>query len=239
MGKQTRTYRFDFRGYHNIAATASNVGGPWCKADTSSAGTPTMIGLNGGGLQLSFDNTSEIQNLCLYMGDKLPFDIDEIIRAWFIVKAHQTLDSATSFAWGLTGARNDDIDTIAQAALFRCIANNTVVVETDDGTNDNDDKATGLTLSSTAWGRYEIDFAARNTTVEPPSASTGRPSNIEFYGPNSQGSSRRVASGTRFDMSNYTSGLQFFFQIQKTADTNTDKFSILECGIEMNLPDYA
>lgn len=239
MSVQTRTYRYDFRGYNAIPLTASNVGGPWCKVDTSSAGTPTLLGLASGGLRMLFDNTSEIQNLCLYFGDILSFDIDEIIRAWFIVKTGVTLDSATQFAWGLAGARNDAIDSIAQAALFRCIANNTIVVETDDGTNDNDDVATGLTLSSSNWGRYEINFAERITTVEPPSVSTGRPSNLGFYGANANGSLRRVASGTRFDMSNYTGGLQPFFQIQKTADTNVDYLDILECGVEVNLPNHA
>lgn len=239
MGRQTRIDRWTFKGYNAIPLTASNVGGPWCKADTSSAGSPTMLGINQGGLRLQMTTTNEIQNLCLYFGDVLAYDIDELIRATFIVRAGQTFNAASMVAFGMCSARNDAIDNLTAHASFRCIANNTVVVETDDGTNDNDDKATGLTLSSTNYGRYSIDFATGVYTKEPPSVSDGRPSDVQFFGPNSLGSHRRVASGTRFDMSNYTAGLQPYVQLQKTADANADDFEVLEVEIEYNLPNYS
>lgn len=235
MKRSTREYRYDFRGHLAFPATASGAGTPFTIADTSSSGTPVFGGLAGGGYGMAFSSTSEIQNLCTYMGDVLPFDIDDIIRAWFIVKATATLDSATSLAFGLASARNDAIDSLAAHASFRCIGSNDVVVETDDGTTDIDDVATGLTLGAN-WKRFEISFAERNTTIEPPSLSKGRKSNIGFYGSNDLASLRRVASGTRFDMSAYSSGLQLYAQIQKTADTNTDQLAILEMGVEVNLP---
>jgi hypothetical protein len=194
-----------------------------------------MGGLAGGGYRMAFSATNEVQNLCLYFGDVLSFDIDDLIRYWAIVKTVATLDSATQLAFGLASARNDAIDTIGEAALFRAIANNSLVVETDDGTNNNDDVATGLTLGA-AWKRFEINFAERVSTMEPPSLSLGRPSNVGFYGANDNGSLRRVASGTRFDMSNYSSGLQPFFQLQKSAATNTDNLDVLQVGVEFNLP---
>lgn len=235
MGRQTREWVHQFRGHQLIAATGSGLGTPFVKADTSSAGSPTLVGLNGGGIRMLLDNTNEVQNLCLYFGDVLSFDIDDIVRAWFVVAGAAAYNAAESIAFGLASARNDAIDSIAAAAIFRCIGSQAVLVESDDGTNDNDDIATGLTLG-TAWKKFEIDFAARNTTIEPPSVSKGRKSNIEFYGANSLGSKRRVASGTRFDMSNYTAGLQPFFQIQKTAATSTGNLDILEVGVEYNLP---
>lgn len=234
MARSTRCYRYDFRGEVAIAAAGSGAGGPFVKADTSVAGSPTVGGLAGGGVRLAFDSQAEAQNLCLYMGDVLPFDIDDIIRMSVIAKTVAALDSATSLAFGLASARNDAIDSIAEAALFRCIGDNNVVVETDDGTNNNDDVATGLTLGA-AWKRFSIDFASRNTTIEPPSVSSGRKSNVEFYGSNDNGSARRVASGTRFDMSNYSGGLQLFAQLQKTSDANTDYLDILEFEIEVNV----
>lgn len=238
MSRQTRKYKYNFRGEHALAAAGSGAGGPFVKADTSSSGAPTIGGLNGGGLRMLLASTNEVENLCVYMGDILPFDIDEIIAVEFVVKTIASLDSATSLAFGLCSARNDAIDSLAAHASFRCIGDNSIVVETDDGTNDNDDVATGLTLGAT-WKRFRIDFASRITTLEPPSVSKGRKSNIEFYGANDNGSLRRVASGTRFDMSNYSSGLQLYWQLQKTADTNTDNFDILEAMVEVNLPAYA
>lgn len=237
MSQQTRQYRYDFRGYNLIPVAADNAGGPFVKADTSSAGSPTVQGIAGGGVRLLLDDTSEVQNLCLYMNDILAFDIDEIIRMWAIVKTVASLDSASQLAFGLASERNDAIDSIAEAALFRCIGNNNVVVESDDGMNNNDDVSTGLTLGTT-WKRFEINFKERTKTVSPP-ATPNKKSDISFYGANDYGSLRRVASGTNFDMSNYSGGLQLFAQLQKTADTNTDNLDILEMGVEVQLPDYA
>lgn len=233
MALQTRKIHYDFRGEVALAAAGSGAGGPFVKADTSASGSPTVGGLTGGGIRLALAATNEVENLCVYMGDVLPFDIDDIISVEIIAKTVATLDSTTSIAFGLCSARNDAIDSLAAHASFRCIGDNSVVVETDDGTNDNDDVATGLTLGA-AWKRFAINFAERNTAMEPPSVSLGRKSNIGFYGANDNGSLRRVASGTRFDMSNYTSGLQLYAQIQKTADTNTDSLDILEMCVEVN-----
>jgi len=238
MARQTRKYCYDFRGESTVAAAASGAGHPFVKADTSASGAPTVTGLLGGGVRLLLASTPEVENLCLYMGDVLPFDIDEIISMSVIAKTVATLDSATSIAFGLCSARNDAIDSLTAHASFRCIGDNNVVVETDDGTTDKDDIATGLTLGST-WKRFSIEFASRNTTVEPPSVSLGRKSNIEFYGSNNNGSKRRVASGTRFDMTAYTGGLQLYAQIQKTSDSNVDNLDILEFEVEVNLPNFS
>lgn len=238
MSRQSRIYRYDFRGEQALAAAGSGAGGPFVKADTSAAGSPTVGGLLGGGLRMALAATNEVENLCVYMGDVLPFDIDEIVSVEIIAKTVASLSSATQLAFGLASARNDAIDSIAAHASFRCIGSNAVFVETDDGTNDNDDVATGLTLGAT-WKRFRMDFASRNTTIEAPSVSKGRKSNIEFYGANDNGSLRRVASGTRFDMSNYSGGLQLYAQLQKTADTNVNSLDILEMSIEVSLPAYA
>ena len=59
---------------------------------------------------------------------------------------------------------------------------------------------------------------------------------MEFYVGNARGQLRRVSSGTRFDMSAYTAGLQPYFQIQKTSDSNVDALTILQVSIEYRLP---
>lgn len=235
MSKQTREIRYDFRGELALAAAGAGAGGPFVKADTSSAGAPTVAGLTGGGIRLLLASDAEAENLCVYQGDILPFDIDDIISFEVIARTSAALDAATSIAFGLCSARNDAIDSLAEHASFRCIGSNAVVVETDDGTNDKDDVATGLTLGA-AWKRFRIDFATGVSAMEAPSLSLGRKSNLQFYGGNDHGSSRRVASGTRFDMSNYAGGLQFYAQIQKTSDANVDSLDILEVCIEVNSP---
>lgn len=218
-----------------MALAAGATGTPFVKTDTSSGGSPTVSGLSGGGIRLALDSTSEVQNLCLSFGDVLAFYLGDLIRLSVVAKTVASLDSATSLAFGVASDRDDAIDSITEAALFRCIGSNDVIVETDDGTINNDDVASGLTLG-TSWKRFDINFAERNSTMEPPSVSLGRGSNIGFYGSNDHGSARRVASGTRFDMSNYTGGLQPFVQLQKTSDSNTDSLDILEIEVEVNVP---
>lgn len=197
----------DFVGPQTLTASPTN-GDLWDIADTSSAGTPTYtVGGINGEATLAFDSQSEVQNVCLFQSDVLNWDIDLLQRIEMRVKTTATLDSATSLAFGLASARNDAIDSITAHASFRIIGNNTLVVETDDGTTDKDDIATGTTLSST-YKKFVIDF-------------TGGKSNVKFYV-----DGVRVAASTTFDMSAYSAGLQPYVQIQKTADTNTDSVTI-------------
>lgn len=200
----------EFHGDRAYSTTkASNAGHAYTIADTSAAGTPTYADVDGseaGEIAVTFDNTNEVQNVCLYQGDQLQFDIDNIVEFYARVKMNAaTLDTTTSFAIGLTGDRNDAIDSIAQAAIFRIIGDNNIVVETDDGTVNNDDVATGKTLSN-SYVDLLISFAAGK-------------SDVRFFV-----NGQPVATTTTFDMSNYSGALQLFAQIQKTADTNTDGF---------------
>ena len=187
----------------------------WTIKDTSVAGTPTYLCVSGGGLALAFTALEEAQNVCAYTNDVLPFDIDELQHVEMDVKL-SGMASATSLAFGIAGARNDALDSVAQHAWFRMeggTSTTLVVVETDDGTNDNDDKATTKTLSSTAK-RFRIDF-------------TNGTSDVRFYIDDD-----RVAATTTFDMSNYTGNLQPFIQLQKTASTNAGTLTILRYRVQ-------
>lgn len=207
----------DFFGGNTF--TTAGQGDPWVITDTSTSGTPTYAVVDGaasGAIAIDMASTSEIENVCLSFGDKLCWDIDLLKAFECRLKMNQAAMDATSMlAFGLTGDRNDAIDSIAQAILFRVVgadSTTAVVVESDDGTNDNNDKATGQTLIN-AYKRFKIDFS--NGT-----------SDVRFFMDDANGALVRVASGTTFDLSNYTGSLQPFFQIQKTADTNTDGFTV-------------
>ena len=220
-------YCDDFIGAATFGTSAS-AGDDWVVADTSAAGTPTYTRMDhgettgafaSGVAQLAFDAQNEVQNVCLSFGDTLAFDIDHVtaFECRLRLAPGGTLkDAATTLAWGLSGDRNDAIDSIANAALFRLAsgsADNAVIVETDDGTNNNDDVATGISLADDTWHRFKIDF------------SNGK-SDVRFFMTDSNDNMSRVAASTTFDMSNYAAGLQPIFQIQKTADTNTDAVQI-------------
>jgi len=198
----------DFMGGATIAA---NVGeGMWKITDTSSAGTPTYTkdaAAHGGAVTLAFDSQSEVQNVCLDFGDKLQLDIDQLVDVEFRIKTVAALDTATTLVFGLQTGRNDNTDSTTNNAQFKLVGSNAVVVETDDGTTDNDDKATGKTLVD-SYKRFVISFAAGK-------------SDVRFFIDGD-----RVASATTLDMSAATGQLQPFVQIQKTADTNTDSVTI-------------
>jgi len=227
-----------FYGKHSVPAVASADGGVWCTKTTAAAGSPTLAPLTGGGFALAMDNTSEVQNLCLYLGDVLPFDIDDLIRVACFAKIPAALTAAVKAHWGVAAARNDDPDAIAAAALFGINGasggSGAVHVETDDGTNDTT-VATGIDLS-TSWRKFEIDFKTGIQTIGPPGASVGGKANVLFNQEDSNGAAKRVARNTLFDMSNYTSGLQLFAQIQKTSGTEVGTLHILGFEVEVRVP---
>ena len=142
----------------------------------------------------------------MYQSDVLNYDIDSLIHAEFRVKTVAALDSTSSLAFGLATARNDAIDSLASHASFRLIGSNAVVVETDDSVNDNDDVATGTTLVAT-YKKFVIDFQNK--------------ADVKFYI-----DGVRVAASTTFDMTNFSTGLQPYVQLQKTSDTNTDSVTV-------------
>lgn len=197
------TYTEDWLGPQTLLA--SPVGSDqWDVADTSASGTPTYtVGGINGELTVAFDSANEVQNVCIFKSDVLNFDIDLIQKVRYRVKVGGSLNAASSLAFGLCSARNDTIDSLAAHASFRLIGSNAILCESDDGVIDRDDVATGLSLSTT-YRTFEIDF-------------TGGKQDVKFYC-----DGQRLASGTVFDMSNYSSGLQPYIQLQKTASTNTD-----------------
>lgn len=234
---RTAVDRFRFRGAHAVPATASMDGSPWTKAITGAA-PPTVGAASGGAMELALTDDTQIQNACLYMGDVLPYDIDDLIRVSFIAKVSQTLDAATQLAFGLAGARNDAIDSIAQAILFRAIANNTIVLETDDGTTDTDDASSDGSTITTSYKEFVIDLSSGVKTQSPPSWSQGGKSDIRFLISNANGHLRQVGRGTAFSMNAYSGNLQLFAQIQKTSADDEGTLSILQIEVEYKVPPY-
>lgn len=200
----------DFIGADTFSTAGQ--GSPWAIADTSSSGTPTYATVSPsatGEVALTLAATNEVENVCLSFGDKLCFDIDNLQRFEARVKV-SGCTSGTTIAFGLQSARNDDTDSTANNAQFKMVgatSTTAVVVETDDGTTDLDDKATGATLATT-YKKFVIDF-------------TGGKSDVKFYI-----DGVRVAASTTFTMAAATSSLQPFVQIQKTATTNADAVTI-------------
>jgi hypothetical protein len=219
--RKITTWRDNFVGHRIYSATAgSNVGHNGKITDTSAAGTPTYAppsGSNGRGLKIDFDATNESQIVTWSWADLLQLDIDDIVEARIRVIMNQAaLTSPTMLAFGLASAQNNTIDSITAAALFRVVgadSTTNVVVESDDGTTDKDDIATGKTLINVAKD-FRISFARGKSDVR------------FFIG------GEPVALGTTFDMSQYASGLQPFLQHQKASGTQLDGVTLLDFAVD-------
>ncbi|MFO8015254.1 MAG: hypothetical protein R6X20_18385 [Phycisphaerae bacterium] len=214
MGTHVLDKEFIFIGDENPPGVGSADGSLW-RSKITGSGPPTVLTDNGF-MTLNLQGDLEDQVAVLYLGDELSFDIDLIQQVDFYLKlSTATLHAAISAAWGLCSAHNNDPDLMTALAAFRLYGCNNVVVETDDGVNNNDDVATGQVLS-TSVKRFTIDFASGIKTVVPP-PSVGGKANVLFSVDDARGNLQAVARTTRFDMSNYSSGLQLFAQIQKGA----------------------
>lgn len=232
MSRDTLVLDFPFYGKKVPAATASVVDGPWALTDTSSAGAP-VAAVVGNELSLLLANTDEAENLCVSWGDILSLDIDDLLMAEFWWRL--TGMTATNIAYvGLGSARADDTDALAAMAGFKVVGTGNIVVESDDGTTDLDDKATGIAAASTlaTSKRCVIDFGVGNYSASPPASSAGGKADVRFFVEDAQGLLQPVATSTRFDMSAYTGGLQPIFQIDKTGagtDSSVPNLFIKRC----------
>jgi len=185
----------------------------WTIKDNSSSGAPTYLGIteDGGGAKLTMAATSEEEVLTLYQNDVLPMDLAKLQYVEAVVKV-AGIDAVTDVVVGVGSAQNDTEDSVAVNAWLKIdgsVSTSALVAETDDGTTDNDDVATGATLGST-YKRLTIDFTAGLTDVR-------------FFV-----DGERVAAGTTFDMSAISSGqnVQPFIQIHKASGTGVGSITI-------------
>jgi hypothetical protein len=84
-----------------------------------------------------------------------------------------------------------------------------------DGTNNNDDVASGVTLTDNTYAVFRIDATDS--------------SDVGFYINGTQ-----VATGTTFDMSNYSGNVQPYFYLYKASGAAVDSMDIDYVYIEAN-----
>jgi len=211
VGKTTFVDLFD---RPQALTTTPGVNG-WTVKDTSSAGTPTYLcGGSGNGMQLTCDNTSEAQNVCMYFNDVLPYNILKIDQVWFDI-AVAGIDAVSTVLFGVGSARNDAGDSVTTSAWFRMegsASTSNLLWETDDNTTNDDDNATGTTLAATVK-HCVIDF------------SQGM-SNIRFLVDGAL-----VSSGAAMAAITSATYVQPIIQVQKASGTGVPAVNLREFGI--------
>lgn len=221
MSRKAFTDIYHFNGAAAVPAVASRDGGKWTKAITGAA-PPTVVEA-GGYMALSLTNANQVQIACLYQADILSYDIDDLISARFWARVTTALTGTADLAFGLASARNDTHDSIAQMAVFRCVqGSSTVLVETDDGTTDNDDKSTGGQTLGSTLKLFEINFEKGT-------------SDVRFLMGDANGNLRRVAKDTTFSMAAYTGGLQPIATIQKGSGTDVGVLELKRIEIDYRI----
>jgi len=218
MPKKTGYIGWDFalEGPQVVAAYNSPGESAWVKRITGAA----TIAKTTGGIAVAMDATLEVQNAAFYHTDILNFDIDDLLGIRVRASASVAIGAASRWFIGMGSAYNAAPDSLAAMVGFIADASSAVKVESDDGTNDKDDIATGETLTTTVKEFY-IDFCNGQGTHNPPSRGVGGKGNVLFSMSKGRDLALSpVARGTKFDMSNYSSGLQPYVQLLKASGTN-------------------
>lgn len=210
---QIITYFDPFAGGRSFTTSADANG--WVTHDDSASGSPTVACVDGGGVGFTLTNTNEVQRVSLYHNDILSFPASKLVRVSWEWKASGTLTNAVLLA-GLASAYNDDEDAITHGVWFKTDGSSSIVAETDDGTIDNNDKATGQTIGS-SFTYCEIDF-------------TLGLSNVRFF-TESSSSFRHVATGTTFDFSQ-AGNLQPMLKCEKAASTDVPILTVRNFLVE-------
>lgn len=204
MQRQIEGFYDDFHG--------TDVGAAWSINDTSSAGAPTHVPVDGSHVVFITLASNDEAEVCGYdFGDVLEFDIDN--GPVMIAKIKTTaITTAEGVVVGLGAAWNDTLDSNAAHAWFRLVASMALVVESDDGTNDNNDVATGVTMVAATYTWLKVDATDS--------------ADVRFYTSSDGLAWTRVAASTTFDMSNYSAGLQPMFAIVKSGGVTTPTLTV-------------
>jgi len=207
VGDKVQIFSDFFGGGALPLATAGGEG--FVNHDTSSSGAPTFAfqGTADGIYRMQFASTSEAEHLATYLGDAvcIPPTAKAVFECRIAITG--TLSADDRVVFGLASARNATLDNIVDHVWFRMeAANNNILIEGDDGTNDNDDNDTGVDWVSGTYVKLKIDMSDT--------------SDVKFY---IDGQVVDLTSHEKIDVSNAVAGdlLQPYIEMQKDSGTVT------------------
>jgi hypothetical protein len=162
----------------------------------------------GGVIGLLIDNDNNAEDAVLYWGDQRGIDLYqhaniEFGLAMHVIPTGGAPATGVTTVFGLAHDHNLDKDTVGTHAWFRLQGAASLLCETDDTTNDNNDVDTGIDLVADAYHVFRIDCYDM--------------ANVKFFV-----DGVRVCSGTTFDMSNCTADeaiMQPYISLDKAANT--------------------
>lgn len=211
-----RKWSYDFFG---AGAVPTTNGDPFIAAKITGSGahTATYVASDAGAVAVAIGADNEAARMVVYQGDVLQWDLNRLKRVEFVARIATALGTGVVGVFGLGTARNNTLDSVATNAWFRFEASGAALVETDDGTRDVDDVASGVTVLTT-FKRFVIDF-------------THGLSDVRFYIDGANGALQRIerAAGALFDMSGAAASnnrVQLICEMQKGATTDVGAIEI-------------
>ena len=182
----------------------------WNVVDVGNATEAIVADSSNGQFLLHLAATSEAEDAVLYQSDNKTFDVGLGLIIEFRLNMAVVPGTGVAAVFGMAGDHNLDKDTVTEQAWFRLQASAALLCESDDTTNDNDDKSTGLTLVAGTYYIFKIDF----TDI----------ADVRFYVDGA-----RVCASTTFDMSNLSAAeqqMQPYFSLDKASGTGLGDLNI-------------
>jgi hypothetical protein len=196
-----------------LQASGGALAAPFAVQDTSAGGSPVKDFVDdavNGEYKILQAATDEAENLTLYFGDQLVIPAN---KGWvFQCRVKIDMDTAPWSAdqrivWGVGSARNATLDSMTLNAWFKLDgASLAIVVESDDGTTDTNDQATGVSLVDNTYISLRID----GTNL----------SAVQFLIDQEAGDGFVLVGTTSMPLA--TANLQIFMEMQKDAGTETE-----------------
>lgn len=193
--------------------------------------SPAALALSSGGyVTLALAATSEAEAHRLIYGAPA-FSVSNLVYAKFRIACSANLDANTLISVGLAGTPVDDADAIVNGVWAKVLADNTIVIESDDGTTDVDDAITNMSLG---LDFRDIVFNFKDGTFKRDIRLGGNQGGYKAILPsieNANGVLRPVCRSTQFTLAAATVPLQPFVQIVKTSSTNWGHLFVKEIEI--------
>ena len=198
----------DFLGMDYLGKESGSLG-IWETVEVAlNAAIANLDGEANGVCGLVMDSDSNAEDAVLYMGDTRQFDLNQSL--FFECRcAVEVLPTTGVLVFGMAGDHHLTKDSVTEHAWFR-MEDTSLLTESDDTTNDNNDIDTGEDIVAAAWHLYQIDF--------------GNIANVKFFL-----DGVRVNASTTFDMSNLTDAeaiMQPYFSLDKGADAGVGSLYI-------------
>lgn len=208
-------FKDDFLG-KQILTTESGSTGIWDTVQTAlNAAMAKIANEPNGAFGGVMDSDVNAEVAALYWGDERGFNLKGKGAIEFAVRIPVAPTLVSEMVFGVAGAHNAVFDSITEGAWFKVDGSLAIQAETDDTTNNNDDKATGVTADIAAYNIFLIDFKEL--------------ADVKFYIDGA-----RVASGITFDMSNLTDAeavMQPYFAAAKASGAGLGSWRIDYCKL--------